>query len=445
MRQGYRLGIGLIVAVLFAVQHAVQLLLSGSRRTFLGDVVSLAFVAAVAEFSTMALGRRIARRPAGTDERVSTATVFAIATVLLVLDLFAKVLSPYLATQRQPPPTIPLLVVVGLWLAVIGIAARRPRDAERWCMIGLIGLIFGTRVLVLWVSPFDRLTGDMLPVIDRGLGDLFAGRFPYLNYPPPMPYLSGMFLAYVPPKLLNIDIRITNLILDVIAAFVVMRFSPRPAGREGTGERGFALDQLALPFFMLHPPWIYYSVNTQFSPCLFATALLGRAITTAGPRLQALTLGFAVGSNQMLVALGPILFGYWLANHGWRRAFALSALAAGVFLAMIAPFLLWNPWQFVNVAFMSRGEFSDALMSGRFTILPPLRRLIPFASPILSIFAMGIAAFAATRGRRPESVVAAMAIGLCAVLLVQPVSFSHYFLPVIVLAAIATGDSGTNP
>ena len=76
-------------------------------------------------------------------------------------------------------------------------------------------------------------------------------------------------------------------------------------------------------------------------------------------------------------------------------------------------------------------------MSGRFTLLPFFSGIVPHASLTLTLIAVVIAAVCAMRARRPEAVVAAMALGLCGTLLFQPVSFSHYFLPVIALMATA--------
>src|SRR5262249_11009625 len=175
--------------------------------------------------------------------------------------------------------------------------------------------------------------------------------------------------------------------------------------------------QLALPFFMLHPVRTYYSVNTQVSPCLLASVLLGRAVASAGPQVQAVALGLAVGSNQMLGACGPILFGHWLGRFGPRRALGLATLSVAVFMALIAPFLLWNPKQFLDIAFLSRGTLPSKVMSGRFTLLPLVSGIVPHASVSLSSLAMLVGAAFATRAHRPEAVVAAMALGLCGTLL----------------------------
>jgi MFS family permease len=303
-------------------------------------------------------------------------------------------------------------------------------------------------VLVLWVSPFDRLLGDMLATIDRSLDELLAGRFPYVNFPPPMPYLPGTFLAFEPPKLLGWDIRVTNLVLDVVAvAAVTLDVGAAHRRRLGVSHTGStvapSLGQLALPFFMLDPAWTYYSVNTQVSPSLLASVLLGRAVASAGPQVQALALGLAVGSNQMLGVCSPILFGHWLGRYGPRRALGLAILSIAVFMALIAPFLLWYPKRFLHIAFLSRGALPPEVMSRQFTLLPLVSGIVPHASVSLSSLAVLIGATFAMRAHRPEAVVAAMALGLCGALLLQPVSFPHYFLPVIALVAAAPMPGGS--
>lgn len=437
-----RVAVGVLVGVLFAVPHTVATRTTGDARVIAGYALTIAFVVALAEFATGAIGRRGAGGAGG--DRVAVRWVFAVASALLALDLAAKALSPYFALQRRPPPTVGLLVVVAGWLAVVPLARRRPAAAGRWCLVGLAGLVIGTRALVLAVSPFDRMTGDMLPVIDRALGELLAGRFPYRNYPPPMPYLPGMFLAYLPPKLLGLDIRWSNLAIDLAAAVALMAWAPgprRPAEPEagGTARPVVSVGRVVLPLLMLHPVWIYYSVNTQFAPSVLTTVLLGLAVAGGGPRRQAAALGLAVGTNQMLLAVGPVLAAHWLGRHGWRRAAELSAMAAGVFLAIVGPFLLWDPRAFVRVAFLERGVLPVELMAGRLTLSPLLARFLPVSGLIGPAIGVGAAAVAATRARRPASVVAAMAVGLCLALLTVPASFPQYFLPVLALAAIAAG------
>jgi hypothetical protein len=454
MMRGYRLGTGLLLGILFAAQYAVGNRLTGPARSVAGYVLSLAFLTTVAGFASPGLGRSLARRfrgPLIAVDAIPVPHVLGVASLLLVLDLVSKKLSPYLAVQSRPPATAPLLILVIAWLVVIGLCGLR-RMADRICLVGLGVLVLGTHDLVLRAVPFEALWGDMLPNIDRALTALFKGQFPYLESPPPMPYLPVTLLAYAPAKFLGADIRYTNVALDLATASAAMFLAPRAAGRAGShaasdlGQPCLSPSRVALPLFMLFPWMIFRSVNSQFAPSVLCAVLLGRAITSASPRTQAVMLGIAVASNQMFVVFGPVLVGYWLSRLGWRRAVGLGALSVVPFLAIIAPFLLWRPGQFARVAFLNRPEFPFGALSGRFSLLPLVAKFTPAELSIgrmsvgLSLLLVAIAAACATRVRRPAQVVAIMATTLCAAILVQPASFAHYFLPVMALAAVASGD-----
>jgi hypothetical protein len=439
---GYRLALGCVIAFCFAGQSLVQSRLGLPSRALAGYGVSLLFFFALAEFATMALRRRLRaglHPDLDSAPRVRVGAVLAVGSLLLVLNLSAKTLSPYLPLQHRPPPLIPTLAVVGFWLAII-VAACRPSRSTCACLVGLAGLVLGTRILALWVLPYDRQYSDMVPTIDRALDELLAGRFPYRNYPPPMPYLPVMFLAYLPAKLLGVDLRMTNLLLDVASVVVAASLPQNTPGSRGRPTVSIA--QVALPLLMLLPTWVKFSVNSHFAPCVLAAVLLGRTVLAGGPKVQAAALALAVGSNQMLAATGPIVFAYWLRRWGWRRAVLLTALATAYVLAIVAPFLLWQPRAFLAMALLDRGALPDGLMAGRLTLLPLLAPLLLHASIVLTALAIGAASFAAWRSSRPEGAVAAMALGLCAALMVQRVSFAHYFLPVLAWAALAPGQPG---
>jgi hypothetical protein len=74
------------------------------------------------------------------------------------------------------------------------------------------------------------------------------------------------------------------------------------------------------------------------------------------------------------------------------------------------------------------------VLAGRFSLYPWVGGYSPLAT--LGILVVGI--LVARSARRAATVLATVAIALCAAMLVQPVSFSHYFLPVMALAALTT-------
>ena len=212
----YRFMIGVSVAILFAIQPLARTLPNGGAREAAGYIVSTLFLAAIAEFATLALGKTFARTTVLSNSVASPKALLTLASALLCLNIFSKKLSGYLPLPHRGPPTIPLLILIGAWLAALWYVARFGWS-KRSAFIALGVLVLGTRFLVLGASPFDRLTGDMLANIDQSLDVLFLGRFPYAVQPLPMPYLTVTFLAYAPAKLLGIDLRHTNLVLDVAA------------------------------------------------------------------------------------------------------------------------------------------------------------------------------------------------------------------------------------
>jgi hypothetical protein len=403
--------------------------LTGTSKELTGYIISIAFFLAVAEFATLAVGRWLGRGKLRETSTVSLPTVMMIGTGLLVLNLGAKALSPYFTLQHRPPPVGGVILTITAWVGVL-ILARRSKAPARVCLLGLAGLVGVSRLLVLLVVPLERLTGDMLATINKSLALLLAGRFPYVSFPPPMPYLPGIFLAYAPTKWLGGDMRLTNVVCETLTALVAAGLFWR-----GTAPpRRIEIGRVALPLLMLNPVWTYFGTNTQYAPFLLVTVVFGRAMLAAGPLTQAGTLGLLLGTNQMLVVAVPIVFGWWIGQHGIKRALGLGVVSAVVFLAILAPFLAWNPSQFLRIAFDRRGSLPASVLAGRFTLFP----LIRGSSPLLTLVILVAGMLVARHAKHPATVVATIAVALCAAMLVQPVSFTHYFLPVMALAALAT-------
>lgn len=440
----YKILIALSIAGVFAFQRAAGVHATESARVAVGYASSLALCAAVVELGCPILGRRLLKNQPSVDT-IKPWHAYAVLTALLVLNAYSGETASFLGLMRRPPPTNPLAVLIGFGIVMLLWVGRRGYTTGSLA-VTLVGLVVGTRLLVLWIWPFRRIDGDMLATINRALDELARGGFPYIDFPPPMPYPPVTLLAYWPAKAFGLDLRYTNLALDAVTTVATIYLARLYATRNrsdslASEDSAPVIGQLLLPCFMLHPVWIHYSVNSHYAPCLLLIMVLGFAVLFENFTIQALALGIAVGSNQMLGACGPILFAYWAGRVGPRRAAKLALLAATVFLLVIAPFLFWEPRQFIEIAFLSRNLFSDELMAGRFTLLPLASKIIPHASLVGSSAFLAIASWAAYRSRRSSTAVAAMASGLCAVLLFQPVSFTHYYLPVVVLASVVPVSS----
>ena len=427
-RPGYYGAAALALGAAYTLALTVDAQVHGPARAVAGYVGSLSLLLAIAAVAAPAAGswraESLALRPRA---------VLWVASLLLLLDVFSGKFHRFFQVHSLGPPRWAALIVIAGWAMILARIFYRGATPRR-IALGLTWLVVGTRAFPLLIFPFHRLPGDMLDVIDRSLDLLLAGRFPYVNYPPPMPYLPGMFLAYLPAKLLGLDLRVTNLALEGATAWL----SARPSADSRRVVDRIPVGSVLLPLLMLHPSWINLGTNTQFAPTIFTTFLLCRSLTSAGPRWQGASLGLVAGCNQMLVAVAPLALAYWLRRFGTRAAVVATLAATAVLLALLAPFLIWNAKGFLAIAFQPRPDLGREWMAGRLTLLPLAELLIPRATAMLTILAIGLGSLLAGWSRAGGEVLRAMAIALCVALLSQPVTFPHYFLPVMVLAAAAT-------
>lgn len=229
-----------VIAGLLALQRLTGAHATGSVKLAAGLALSLALLVAVAMLASAGSGRWTIH--------VKPARLYVLLTLSLLLSAFSRETAWLFALLPSSPPRSSLAVLVGFWVAVLIWAARKGHS-NLAMTVGLVGLVAGTRILNLATRPFDRLDGDMLPTIDRGLGELLAGRFPYVDFPPPMPYLPATFLAYLPPKLLGVDLRWANIALDALVALTTVYLARRLADRkhsESADPRPL-LNQILLP------------------------------------------------------------------------------------------------------------------------------------------------------------------------------------------------------
>jgi hypothetical protein len=251
-----------------------------------------------------------------------------------------------------------------------------------------------------------------------------------------MPYLPGTLLAYWLPHRLGCDLRLTNFLLEIATVLVAL-------GRPGSHRMA-----TALPLFLLHPTWTYLGVNTQYAPSVFAVVVLARCLSSADWRAQGVALGLALGTNQMFLALAPAIACWWIATDR-RRGLGAMALCALIFVAIIAPFLIWNPEQFLRVAYLVRPGVRAAVLQGALTMWPWLAAGGKSAGTASSAAVVMLACAAAWRVRSGSQLLPVLAVTLGAALLVQPASFTHYFLPAIALATmipeVVAGHSGVVP
>jgi hypothetical protein len=168
---------------------------------------------------------------------------------------------------------------------------------------------------------------------------LLEGRNPYvpanmsqgaLAVYPPLPIVMA-----APFALGGLDVRLANVVCDLLAALLLYRTARRMNGPVlGALVAGTYLHLPGVPF-MLKYAW--------FEPMLALLLAGGLFLLRKGNRLGHLLLGLGLTGKQFGL---PLLLPLWSALRGQRRPFLIGVgLAAAL---VILPFFLWSPADFLN-------------------------------------------------------------------------------------------------
>lgn len=213
-----------------------------------------------------------------------------------------------------------------------------------------------------------------------GVGELFAGRYPYYavtylnNFISPLP---GSFLLAAPFVLLR-QVALLNVfwlgafflaarhflksgVWAILLLWTILIFSPTVLQNLATGA-----DYAANTIYVLVAMWLMVkTISATDAPewkKLLPTVLLG--------------VGLSSRSNFML--LTPLLFSALVQNAGWKSAVKYSLITGAVFLFITVPFYLYDPAGFMplHVQASKLVKIED--------VLPLARILIPLASVALA-------------------------------------------------------------
>lgn len=440
----YRLAMLLAILFVFALQkfiafqkpYALARLLKvddlNLLKMWLGVLVSFLLVVVLMEYAWAFIPRLVRERswfrPRVHSLAYYESAIYLLASLFLFGDLQGRLLRGFIPVQPSPPLATALVWML-VWVALFAATSRLKAwlDVDLARFLFLIGL---TRLTMYSCVPFEAIYADMLRTIDRSLGLLLAGAFPYIDAPPPpMPYWPLTFLAYLPTRLMGWDLRATNLVVDLATVVVALRFG---IDRRDDPRRTIAA-RLWLPLLMLYRTWAGFSVDTQYPISVLFAVLFARSLATKGAATQAVILGSAVAANQTFGIFGPFVLPFWIRRYGPRRAARMTLIAASTCLAFIAPFVLWNAKEFFRVTLLSLKPFPASFLAGQFSIRPLVEGAFPNASLVLiglTVVVVGVLNwFQVDRAR----IAATTAIGYCVFLLLLHRTFTHYYLPVMAM------------
>jgi hypothetical protein len=408
----------LSLAGIFAAQKLIEVRVDRidlEVRTVLGFIVSVLLVLFLVEYGLQPFTRRLGIP--GLGKRPFEFALLGVATIGVVLTVGSAWTYGYVVAYATPLPTAILIVAILAWSGAASWLLSAPRSPTQW-MVVLTAATLTTRALGCVYSP---VSGDMIATVSRALDMLLAGEQPYRVYPPAMPYFPLTFLSYLPSRLMDIDLRWSNVVVESAIVVAVMH----PAR-----HRPCALATAALPVLGLWPQWVIYGIDTTFPLSVLCVVLIGNSLVhwTGRPILQGVLAGAMVAANQTLAFLTPFIGLRWWAERGTKAALRQVAVAAFCCAVFVLPFVVWDPPSFLSAAFGLR-PFAPEELAGRFSLRLPLERVVPGTAGVVAL-AVAIAAAAASLGRNEgASIVVYGAIAYVVFLLMLHRTFSHYFLP----------------
>ncbi len=294
-------------------------------------------------------GRRQATGPADATRPSLLGVRLLIGLLLLAWIATARDVLVFLA----PGGHAGLLVLFASGAMAFGAVLVRP-PSTRWFLAGAVALGSVTRLVCYTQVPLDPQRSDMLPLIQNALANLLNGQSPYAIYKMPwelpLTYLPLTWLAYLPPYLAGLDIRLTNLGYELGIGAMLLWLHHVGNHTDDTQQLQRPLADMSLllwAWVFLLPTSLNWSLATT-APVQWAMLTLTLGLLLAGRIwLSAGILGLCAAATPLVTIIAPFVFLAWYRWHGWRTALRLTASAGLVAAGGILPFLLWSPESFL--------------------------------------------------------------------------------------------------
>ncbi len=309
-------------------------------------------------------------------------------------------------------------------LLAAGFGPRRP--LRLLASAGLSTLLFAA--VSIRHYPLHPQRSDMLLLIEEALTRFLGGLDPYTSYARlqevPLTYLPGLWLSFLPGRLVGLDPRWTQYAALLLTAVVLYRMT-RPA------QRGRTAPLLAL-FVMT--PYLVYRHELYAAVQWLSLALTFWALAARRPLAAGLAFGWSLSCSLFSWALAPLIAVGVMRRCAVGRARAMGAVSFGVAALIVAPFLIGSP-RFVDCVI---GYWSDKADFSGFNLGYWLLPLIGLTG-LRAIQLGAIIGFTAAAWiRRPDvPALAAFAAGLLFVFCLFNSVVWVYFYPMVVVLLLA--------
>lgn len=380
-----------------------------------------------------------------------------------------------LAPIRPSPDTtrrlLGLLPVLALVAAVVDVATWVPPNGgynaprllllfgggavllllNRASAVAIVGVSFvlGTalRFIHLRHVPIEPANGDMLPLVQGAAQQLLAGLSPYRVYEMPwqvpLTYLPLTWLAYVPAYMAGIDVRWTNVLaqLTILAALVWL------AARHGGLRDNPAL--LLWSWMYLQPSVIHWDTGNTAPITWAMLAVTFACVLGNKPRAGATALGLTAAGTPLVAVFGPFIALHWLRRHGVLRLLALLAGAAALAAAIVVPFLVWSPEQFILGVYRWFNDINAWPRTKWLETDPPIWSIITgfsgefwlrgaerWLKPIQAVIVLAVALLYWRRGATADRLCAHAAAAYLGFMLFNPVLWPYLYNPALVVGLV---------
>ena len=238
-----------------------------------------------------------------------------------------------------------------LWLAPLAIAlVVLPLLRAPSFVVVLVAVAAGLllRAITFKATEYSQ-GGDMIPLAHRAGGNLLAGTSPYrlydFSWKVPLTYWPVTMLAYVPARLLRVHPRWVGVAAEIVVQAAVFLVASNGGRRVRTAFRHPAL-VLGATIFLLSSSIEWVRIAT--APVGWAAIALALAAVVTRMRTESLLVGVAMASTPLAAVFTAFVALAWWREDGVRVFIRKSAVACAVAFALVLPFLLWAPRNFIE-------------------------------------------------------------------------------------------------
>lgn len=394
-------------------------------------------------------------RPRATDETAESKRVpFWLALLPLVVAIFS--ISDVITRVFSGWTPIRVATFGAGIVALLVLGLRRGPGIALAAVAFVLGLAI--RVPHIKYIPLEPSRGDMLPLVQQALDNLLRGRSPYTIYSMPwelpLTYFPLTWLAYLPTRLLGLDIRWTNVAAEIailLAALHVERHTPRE-------RRRFAPSTLVIlwAWIFLSPTVIAWDMVTSAPIGWVAIAWVLALVQTRRHGAAIVVLGLAIATTPLVTVVLPLIALCWWRDDGLAPTIRRGLLALGIGGILLLPWYLWAPGPFLDgtVRWFNdlnrfprekwRTQHTWAEITGFSGYLWEWR-IEQWLKPIQFLSVAGVSALFAWRGARRSEIAAHAVAAYVLFTLFNPVLWPYLYNPALVSAMLAVAGAEALP